>query len=444
MKRILRRLFFINFLILLSFVSCSRMEGYSVLLWNIPEYKMQDCEVVPVYVRSNISHVYVIGTPSGEKIEVPLWQLTLPTSKSKAKKQANEYLEFSHKYSSAKIDGLPCRAEPANLSKQVYRLRKGEVIKILAKGEGDKVMAGKEALEGDWLKVLTKDGTQGWCFSHNLSLFEMSEDGNRIGEAGEVTEEDLTDTTFEAVFDKPWYPESFKPMVDKKNIDTTIVKTDYNFTIDTAKGKVFLTMPENKQANFKAIKLSWDYNGYEKVSRNQYELTDIPVTVTYRRNDFIVVRYTGSSGKPKDFSLITMEEDLEEVIKAEKSKRSGFYSKVVSRGPNYSSSSYGNLMLKSNGTFHWADYSLLVPSVIPSTAGATGSVYLKYGISDKLKTQFDGVLTFKFEGSNEVNFLFKTEADGLRLEDATNAVLEEGMITDKSSNSLVIYFKPAN
>ena len=51
--------------------------GYSVLLWNIPEKGLQDGDVVPVYIRSNISHVYVIGTSEG-KFEVPLWQLTEP------------------------------------------------------------------------------------------------------------------------------------------------------------------------------------------------------------------------------------------------------------------------------------------------------------------------------------------------------------------------------
>lgn len=443
MKKYFNKIFILTSLIFLSLISfsCTKMEGYGVLLWSIPEHKLQDCDVVPVYVLSNISHVYVIGTPDNEKIEVPLWQITKPTSKAKAEKLALDYQEYIHKYAAVKLDGLPCRAEPANLAKQVYRLRKGETIKILGKGTGDKVMAGKEALEGDWLRILTKDGTEGWCFSHNLSLYEMDASGTQVGGAEEIEEVEFGDSTFEAIFDKPWYPENFRVMVEEENIDTTLVKTDYNFTIDSAKGKVSLVMPENKKANFKAIKLSWDYNGYEKIGRNQYELKDIPVIVTCRKEDFIVVRYTGSSGKPKDFTLVTMEKDLAEVIKEEKSKRSSLYSKVVSRGPNYASSSYGNLMVKSNGNFSWTGYNLLVPNVISSSAKEGGSIYLKYGIAEKLKGQFDGVLTFKFDGAGEVNFLFKTESDGLRLEDATNAKFEEGMILERSSNSLVIYFK---
>lgn len=443
MKKLFSKIVILFSLTLVSslFFSCRRMEGYSVVLWNIPEYQIQDCEVVPVYALSNISHVYIIGAPNGEKLEVPLWQLTQPESKSKAIKKAEQYKEYVGKYASVKLDGLPCRAEPANLSKQVYRLRKGETIKILAKGEGDTVMAGKEALEGDWLKVLTKNGTEGWCFSHNLILFDMDAAGVQSGASEVLIEENLGDSTFEGIFDKPWYPEKFQAMIAEKNIDTTIVKAEFNFTIDSEKGTVSLNMPENKEAKLKAVKKSWDYSGYEKVGRNQYELTDIPITITYRKDDFIVVRYTGSSGKPQDFSLIATEEDLSDIIKEEKRRRSDLYSKIVSRGPNYVSSSYGNLNLTLSGNFNWTNYELLVPNVIPSSAKAGGSVLLKYGIGEKLKSQYDGVLTFKFDGASEVNFLYKTESDGLRLENATNAKFEEGMILERSSSSLVIYFK---
>ena len=78
--------YFYALTILLSIllVSCSeKIMGYSVVLWTIPEYQIESGQVVPVYIKSNISHVYVIGTESGEKIEIPLWQLTDPVKKGK-------------------------------------------------------------------------------------------------------------------------------------------------------------------------------------------------------------------------------------------------------------------------------------------------------------------------------------------------------------------------
>ena len=86
------------------------------------------------------------------------------------------YADNAATYASVKLDGLPCRAEPVNTAKQVYRLRKGEVIKILYKGEGQKPMAGKTALEGDWYRILTDDGTMD--LSEHLSWLLLS-----LGEA---------------------------------------------------------------------------------------------------------------------------------------------------------------------------------------------------------------------------------------------------------------------
>ena len=113
--------------------------------------------------------------------------------------------------------------------------------------------------------------------------------------------------------------------------------------------------------------------------------------------------------------------------------------KKVSRNNHYLSQMY--LDAWKNDDNKVLVYELLVPNVIPSSAKAGGSVLLKYGIGEKLKSQYDGVLTFKFDGASEVNFLYKTESDGLRLENATNAKFEEGMILERSSSSLVIYFK---
>ena len=148
----MKRLFYSLIIIFSLFlISCSdKIMGYSVLLWNIPEQEMQAGQVLPVYIKSNISHVYVVSNAAGEKFEIPLWQLTEPVKKSKVNALVEKYSENAHTYASVKLDGLPCRAEPVNTAKQVYRLRKGEIIKILYKGNGAKPMAGKNALEGDW------------------------------------------------------------------------------------------------------------------------------------------------------------------------------------------------------------------------------------------------------------------------------------------------------
>ena len=414
-------------------ISCKdKIMGYSVLLWNIPEYKLQSGDTLPVYIRSNISQVYVVGV-GDEKIEIPLWQLTDPVKKSKIGAVAKKYEDCAHTYASVKIDGLPCRAEPVNTAKQVYRLRKAEVIKLLYKGKGQAPMTGGQPLEGDWYRILTKDGTQGWCFSYNLNLYETDVNGEQVG--GEKIEEEAEeDNYYNSILNKPWYPDSFSTMISSGNIDITKLHSSYNFTIDTVNNKVSL--------NMSSIHESWDYTGYTKTDDYEYTLNDIPIVIVYKKSSFIVARYTDESGKPQELNLVTLAEDINAIVAAEKQRRADTYKKVATSTGELSSSSYGKLSLNSDGTFKWTGYKLLVPSIISSSAKNAGTCSVKYAVSKDLAASYDGVLTFKFEGTtDEVNFLYKLESDGLRLEDASSASFNGILVTARGSSPLILYFR---
>ena len=423
-------------------ISCKdKVMGYSVLLWNVPEYKLQSGDTLPVYIRSNISQVYVVGIQNEadpeakelEKIEIPLWQLTDPVKKSKITTVKQKYEACAKQYASVKADGLPCRAEPVNTAKQVYRLRKGEVIKLLYKGKGQSPMTGGKPLEGDWYRILTSDGTQGWCFSYNLNIYETDENGEQIG-GEKLEEEDQEDNYYNSILNKAWYPDSFSTMISSGNIDITKLHPSYNFTIDTTSNKVSL--------NMSGIHESWDYTGYKKTDEFQYTLNDIPIIIVYKKATFIVVRYTDDSGKPQELNLVTLSEDINAIVAAEKQRRADAYEKVASSTGELSSTSYGNLSFNEDGTFKWSGYKLLVPSVISAGAKNAGTCNVKYAVGKALAGSYDGVLSFKFEGTtDEVNFLYKLENDGLRLEDATDATFNGILVTARSSSPLILYFK---
>ena len=426
--------YFYALTILLSFllVSCSeKIMGYSVVLWTIPEYQIESGQVVPVYIKSNISHVYVVGTESGEKIEIPLWQLTDPVKKGKVDAVAKKYSEYANTYASVKLNGLPSRAEPVNTAKQVYRLRKGEVVKILYKGEGTAPMTGGKPLPGEWFKILMNDGTQGWCFSYNLAMFQMDKNGQQIG--GEVIEEtEEHDSRFDEVIKKVWYPDYYKTLIDNGNIDLSRILVNQNFVINAENEKVSL--------NINKIHENWKYEGYTKTDDNEFTLTNVPIIVFYKRADYIVVRYTDKSGKPLDINLVALEENISEVIAAEKERRNNVYAKLVNLAPKLSSPNYGTLILNEDGTFKWTKYKLLVPSVIPAGVKNAGTATIKYTLSKSLKSNYDGVITLNFDGADtEVNFLYKIEESGLRLEDTTGASFKGNQITSRGSSPTIVY-----
>ena len=428
--------FYFVFAILLSLLltSCSdKVMGYSVVLWTVPEHQIKSGDIVPVYIKSNISHVYVIGTESGEKVELALWQLTDPVKKSKVKNVAARYADHASTYASVKLDGLPCRAEPVNTAKQVYRLRKGEIIKILYKGEGQKPMAGKTALEGDWYRILTDDGTLGWCFSYNLNLYETDALGQRVS-GGEIIEEAEADEHWDTILSNAWYPDYFRTMIDGGNIDLSLMHPLYKFTIDEENKKVSL--------NTASIHESWDYDGFTKTDDNEYSLNGISLKIIYRRPNYIVLRYTDSSGKPQDLNFVTISESVADIVNAEKTRRTQAYMQIWSHGPIFSSSSYGKIEFKEDGSFKWNGFKLLVPSVIDAGTKSSGSASVKYSLSKDLASSYDGVLTMKFDGmSREVNFLYKLENGALRFEDTTGASFSGSQIKSRGVSPVIIYLK---
>jgi len=201
----LHRAIYLVFAVLLS-VSCTSHIGYGLINWSIPEESLSAGDVVPVFIQSNIGKVYVIGAGKGfsKHLEVPLWKLTLYKSKSAAKKAALALGEYRYIYATVKKDGLPMHSDPDSTSKDVYRLKEGQPVKILKKGAGTPVLAGKDPLEGDWLEVLTEDGSIGWCFSYNLTLYDEREHNA----APKAVVSTGSDAVLENLLSRAWYPDS--------------------------------------------------------------------------------------------------------------------------------------------------------------------------------------------------------------------------------------------
>ena len=423
----------ISFLLIafgLFFQSCAKTIGYGVVLWNMPEHRIQDGDIVPVYVKSNISQVYIIGAHD-KKIEAPLWQITEPVSRKKAYAQAAKYAPFRHTYAKVSLDGLPMRAEPLNTAKQVYRLRKNEMVRVLFKGEGQAVMSGKTALEGDWLRVLSSDGTQGWCFSYHLKQFKMQDDGT-IPETGrQEAHEDFQD--LKEALSAIWYPEAYRQMIDSNRIDPKKFAESYHLSYDDEKKRISLKMPE--------IKGEWDYEGAQKIKDGEYQLTGTPLTIMIRSDTVITARLRSEDGKPALFTLVSIEENIGDVIEKELERRRLQFEKIYTAGPVFKSSNYGTLAFKQDRTFTWNGYRLLVPSLIAPTAKKSGTVSIKYFTGTALSKNYDGVLTFTFDGmTKEVNFLYRLEETGLRLENASADAFTDGVINKRSFSPLVLFF----
>ena len=447
-----RILILISLLLSGVFCSCTKTLGYSVLLWSNPEHELSDGTLLKVHIKSNISQVYVVSIPgSKENFEIPLWQATEPESKGKALRQQKRFSEFEHTYASVKLDGLPIRADAVNTSKQVYRLREGEIIRCLYRGAGAAVTNGKGNMEGEWLRVLTETGTYGWCFSHNLELFQAESFDVQNAKEAVVKMDDLKGESkggdraiIQSLISKRWYPESFQNMIKVARIDVNRMNPSYGFSFG-------ISVDENADSAFAGTAVlntesaggSWTYTDIVKKAEKEYEFsgTNLKMSIRGANSDTMILQYS-EKGRPKQETLVALSENIEKLIESELTRRQSELKRIAQAGPVFKSSNYGTIKFNNENSVTWSNYKLLVPSIISSKALGSVTVTLDYFIAASLKSSYDGVLTMHFTGMEDgVNFLYKLTDTGLRLEDASKAPIKDGVVTARSASPMILFFE---
>ena len=414
---------------------CSRYIGYGVVNWSDAELGLVAGDVVPVLIRSNISKLYVIDIPGGANDghgEVPIWQLTLYTSRSEAQKAAQEGVEYNYIYASSKTDGLPVREDADNTSRQVYRLRASEVLKVTGRGEGNPVI-GRDGnpMEGEWLRVMTGDGTRGWCFSYNLDVFD-ERDGAPVEMAASSSLED--DETLQYILGRTWYPSHYATMLSSRAVDLTRVNPAWGF-FPGRDSKIARIEEEDIVATF-------SYTDILATSGGSYRFDGTSLAVELRDNGTLVVQFTDDSGAPVLRYFVSLDVTPEEIIQNETERRQAQLAKIVDAGPRFVSGNYGAFQLSRDGSFLWSGYSLLVPAVIPEGAGAQGRADIRCFLSRSLASSYDGVLTLRFDRQPDpLNFLYSLADGGLRLEPVSPSNMSENTVLARDISPTVIFFR---
>jgi len=438
--------------------SCSKLLGWGVILWNVENPQIPSGTIVPVYIKSNIDSVYVIGIPEEyqtkqkektdviiDKKEVPLWQIQYFSSKSKAQAFAKQFADYASLYAETLQDGLPIRAEPDNGARRVYRLRQGQVIKVLAKAQGNPAMSGNKPLPGDWLQVLTDDGTTGYCFSYRLRIFEI-EAGKSVAVAQANMANPSNDPELESVLSKTWSPDWYRDMVDSQTIDLDTFTAQWGFFPNPDTGLIRLALP--------GFERSYTYTSITKVDAKSWRFEGTPLTITLRNETLLAVQYEGNGGTQKTSLFVNLSQPVSDVILQEQERRKKLYENILNQGPIFHSENYGLLTLFAEGSFTWEGFDLLVPRVIPQNASGSGTIAMRLFVRESIRTTYDGACTFYFnplgiDGQPSpakngkaiaVNFLYKAEPRGLRLEYLPPSSLSGTMVLQRSSSPIILYF----
>ncbi len=417
---------------LLAVSSCGGKIGYGVLAWSVPDHDLHAGDVVPVFVQSNIGKVYVIGSKdSKDRLEVPLWQIQLYKSRSAARKAAQRDAEYRYSYALVKIDGLPIRSAPENTARQVYRLRAGQQIKLVRKGEGAPVMSGNSALPGDWYEVMTDDGSLGWCYSYNLTIIDEREyTGEQI-----VQTDSGPDPVLENLLSRAWYPDSWRTMIESSRIDLDKISPQWGFF----PGRDSLVARIEDETGVR----TFPYSSVVRGDDGDYRFEGSTLSVQVRRRNSILVQFTDENGMPQAHYFAALDSSPESLVSEERARRDSVLESIRSLSRAFSSGNYGVLQFPETGRFLWSGYQLLSPQIIPAGSGAGGSVENRVFIPASWSGDFDGVLSFKFDGSDSwIHFLYQLSSEGLKLEHVLS--VKDALVQSRNLTPTVLFFSPAN
>jgi len=395
---------------------------------------------MPVYIKSNIDKVWVVGIPdhlkseyASDKIEVPLSRFEFVGGKRKTESRAVDFAEYALVYAENLADGLPIRDNTDNNARRVYRLRIGDVIKILGIAKGNPpIGASGDPLPGDWLKVLTTDGVTGYCFSNRLRLFHQDEES--IQTASPVQRDVTSDRDLELVFSKKWSAESYLQMLNTRRINILSMEMDYRFEPGQETGIARIIMPDlEKQFAYEKIipegERSWRFEGAN-------------LQMALRSNTSLTVQYTeGASRRTLQFASLPSE--LSDIILQERARREDQYKIIYNQGPVFTSNNYGTISFLSTGNFTWQGFELLVPQLFPAETNGAGRVYMDIFIAPAFEDRYNGAFTLQFTDvrtNNTFYFMYGLDNQGLRLEVVPGFGIEDITVMRRAQSPMILYF----
>ena len=434
--KLFRLFFFLVAVMLLA--SCSRM-GWGILLWSTDEPPIPSGAILPVYIRSNIDRVWVVGIPdiykdgkgSLDKMEIPLSQFELAGSKSKARKRAADFAEYAPIYAENLQDGLPIRDNPDNGARRVYRLRTGEIIKILSIAKGNPpISTTGDPLPGEWYKVLTENGSTGYCFSYRLKLFEHF--GGPLA-AGPMVQEDIYDPDLDMLLSKTWSPETYAAMVNNRRLDLDELSRHWRFDPGVDTGIAHIYIP--------TVDRTFTHSGIRPDGPQAWSFEGSTLQMNLRSDTILAVQFIENSGAMRTLLFVSLPADVDDLILQETARREVLFNAIYNQGPVFTSNNYGTIVFARNGGFTWTGFQLLVPHIISSEAQGSGTISMDLFLAPSLSDRYNGAFSLRFNGDPfPVRFMYNLDAQGFRLEHVPETNLDEITVGRRASSPTVLYF----
>jgi len=363
-------------------------RGYGVVLWSDGGV-LSTGVVIHVVEESSIEDRFLVRSPDADRREEPVpverWRVRVFPETEQATAFAGRYAPFIDSYGYAARSGLPVRAEASATADIIYKLREGEVTKVLQRAAQPERVG---VYENYWYHVLTEDGVAGYTFGEFLPVFQAS--GDPHAEAARLHADD---PTLEHLLATEWRPEYFRAMVVTGRYDLRRFRAEYGLFPDPA-ANVFRLVTETGSRELR-------YQAVERVGEGRYVLhledDASPVRFTVHSEHRVSVSYS-VAGRQVTQGFVKLTRDVAESIAAERARRDRRYHDLLQRGAALHSSGYGTIELGPERGFRWHGFQALVPELLPAGLAGTGRVEFRYAPAAELGTSYDTVITFLFDG----------------------------------------------
>jgi hypothetical protein len=397
--------------------------------------------VLPVYIRSNIDQVWVVGAPdstkrrgSTRKIEVPLPQFEFAGNRRNAIRLAEEFSEFAAIYAENLQDGLPVRENPDNNSRRVYRLRVGEIIKVLDKVEGSPpISASGEPLPGNWYRVLTNGGVTGFCFSYRLKMF--SHHYGPLQAAPEARAETLPDPDLDMIMSRTWSAEIYQQMINSRRINIREFERNYRFDPGQDTGIAKIVLPD--------MEMEFKYNSIYPEGERSWRFEGANLQMTLRSNTTLAVQFLENTGLRRTLIFVALSSDIDDIITQENNRREALFMTIYNQGPVFTSNNFGTIIFTETGGFSWTGFNLLVPQIIPENTIGEGRVLMDLFITQSFTERYNGAFTLRFTETRpnlNLRFMYNLDNQGLRMEVVPDYAVENITVTRRAPSPMVLYF----
>lgn len=418
-------------------LSCGpRPETYGVVLWSPEGSSIESGAVVAVFSESRLNETYNVGVIPEERgrpepqEELATWRVRIFEEMEDASAYAEGFAEHSSQFVRSEQEtgvALPVRAEPNPTGDIVYRLRRGEVMKVLDRAEEPTDLAG---LVDYWYEVLTEGGTTGHVFGYYLAVLE--EGAGSEGLSGADRDQD---PFIESFLSRVWRPVDFVNMLDSGHINLETFRPDIGLFPNPAEQRIRL--------NLLTHSLSFDYTDFYRAGPRQYIAEGTSLQVTRNRENEVSIQYS-LEGSERSIYMHHVPRDIGAIAESERARRESVYRRLIEPGRILESSAYGTIELFDNRRFRWTGYEALVPNVIAAGLGEEGRIDLGLFIANELESNYTGAFRMVFDGIGDREdapaFLYTLTETGLRIAFVPPQNITENVVLAESLSPVVIFF----